>query len=197
MLVSTFELLVKNILPAEAMGVLKGRTIIQGYFLTISNTSNSDIELELQLVARTPRFRLRPDPDPGPPPVGVGDTRILALFDIVGANVPPLPLPPDIAVGSLTFDLKLGPRDTGLFILQPNVTKPSLIAAADTEIRGYSQISLKSNEPSSINVLLTPEHRGTFLTPIPDMGAPNNPIDFDQLVYSLPTARGRSLYELS
>ena len=207
MLISTFELLVKNILPPPAApaaappaaGVPNGRTVIQGYFLTIANTSDVAASFELKFIAQNPNFVLRPDPDPTSPPtppIGIGNTRLVALFDINGKNFPPLPLPSEISRKTLTFDLTIEPRDTGLFILQPNVTKPSLLSAADLEIRGYSQISLKSGGASSVNVLLTPEHRGTFLPP-PSSDGKDVPPDFDQLVYSLPTARGRSLYELT
>lgn len=203
MLISTFELLVKNILPSPAAppaaGIPSGRTVIQGYFLTIANTSNVAASFELKFTAQTPDFQLRPDPDPAPastPPIGLGDTRLLALFDINGKNFPPLPLPSESNRKTLIFDLTIEARDTGLFILQPNVTKPTLLSEANLEIRGFSQISLKSGGASSVNVLLTPEHRGTFLPP---SSFKNNdvPLDFDQLVYSLPTARGRSLYELT
>jgi hypothetical protein len=200
MLISTFELLVKNILPSPAAppasGVPLGRTIIQGYFLTIANTSDVAASFELKLIAQSPDFELRPDPDPpSPSQIGSGDTTLLAFFDINGKN-DKLPLPAAGSPKTLTFDLTIGARDTGLFILQPNVTKPTLISKAAQEIRGYSQISLKPGGASSINILLTPEHRGTFLTP-PSSDGSAVPPDFDQLVYSLPTARGRSLYELT
>lgn len=209
MLISTFELLVKNILPRPAAppaaGVPNGRTVIQGYFLTIANTSDVAATFELKFTALKPDFQLRPDPDPAPRnspagtrPTGLGDTRLLALFDINKPNLP-LPLPSESRCETLTFNLKIESRDTGLFILQPNVTKPSLLSKADLEIRGYSEISLKSSESggaSSINVLLTPEHRSTFLPP-PSSDGKDIPPDFDQVVYSLPTARGGSLYELT
>jgi hypothetical protein len=197
MLISTFELLIKNILPpppsgsTPAAGVPTGRTIIQGYFLTIANTSDVAASLELKLIAESPNFKLRPDTDPG---VGLADTRLIAFFDSDGANqILLLPSANDSKV--LIFNLTIGAKDTGLFILQPNVTKPRLITdpSEATEVRGYSQISLRTGGATSVNLLLTPEHRGTFL---PADGSSMNP-DFDQLVYSLPTARGRSLYELT
>jgi hypothetical protein len=198
MLISTFELLVKNILPAPAAppasGVPLGRTVIQGYFLTIANTSGVSASFELKFTAESPSFQLGPDPDPGK---GSGTTRLLAIFDSAGSDVF-LPLPSEEKSRTLTFDLTIDSRDTALFILQPNVTKPALITEAGLEIRGYSQISLTSaGGASSVNVLLTPEHRGTFLKPVSPDGAPPLPEEFDQLVYSLPTARGRSLYELT
>jgi hypothetical protein len=193
MLVSTFELLIKNILPSPGSppptGVPTGRTVIQGYFLTIANTSDIAATLELKLIAQSPNFTLRPAPDPG---VGPKDTRLLAFYDIGGDNQL-LDLPADNEVKTLTFDLTIGARDTGLFILQPNVTKPSLISTPNQEIRGYSQISLKNaGGATSIKILLTPEHRGTFFPPNGVAG-----MDYDQLVYSLPTAKGQSLYELA
>ncbi|NES68330.1 MAG: hypothetical protein F6K24_25400 [Okeania sp. SIO2D1] len=74
-------------------------------------------------------------------------------------------------------------------ILQPDIT--TLNPQVDTvEIRGFVEIFLRFPN-DKINVLLTPEHRGTFVSE-------NIPIasDFDQLVYALPTATGSSLFEL-
>lgn len=111
MLISTFELLVKNILPSPAAppasGVPLGRTIIQGYFLTIANTSDVAGSFELKLIAQSPSFELRPDPDPpNPDQIGSGDTSLLAFFDSEGANqLLPLPSAGNLERSHLTLQL--------------------------------------------------------------------------------------------
>jgi hypothetical protein len=197
MLISTFELLIKNILPPipPSPGAPRGRIVIQGYFLSIANTQNTDITLTLSFHAKTPPFDLRPDPSPG---VGIGDTRLLAFYDngipdpATGSTNIILPLPATNSEEKLIFDdLLITANDTALFILQPNVTKSSLINAADIEIRGYSEVTLKS--AGEADVLISPEHRGTFL---PTGAITSRTGDFDQLVYSLPTSTGSSLFSL-
>jgi hypothetical protein len=171
MLVSTFELLVKPITPANAGPASLARTIVQGYFLTIANTSNAAVTLRLTFRATTPSIDL---------------AKTVTIIDITGTNV----------FGDLTaantFDLTLAANDTGLFILQPDVTIPSVLAGQDLEIRGYVEID-RLGFGIGVNVLLTPEHRGTFFS-----GSVNAPgSDIDQLVYALPTALGQSLYNLN
>ncbi len=183
---STFELLVKPLVPLPADKLGAGRTVIQGYFLTISNTSTLPVSLRLKFTAKSPAFTA---------------ANVLAFFDILGVNTTlPIPLAP-ATTETLTFTLNIGPGDTGLFILQPDVTDPLLITNPTTEIRGYVDIALTTLFGSNTyNLLVTPEHRGTFLPrgftvptpPLPSMETR----DFDQLVYTLPTAQGKALYTL-
>jgi len=187
MLVSTFELLVKPLVPAVFDILGAGRTVIQGYFLTIHNASANNAAVTLKFTAKSPDFNV---------------SNVIAFFDILGANT--LPALPGVATTqTLTFsNLNIGAGDTGLFILQPRVTTASLVTAATTEFRGAVDISLSAPFGSnSYELLLTPEHRGTFLpkgftVPAPGIPVPANQ-DFDQLVYSLPTSTGKALFTLS
>ncbi|GGA09319.1 DUF4795 domain-containing protein [Okeania sp. KiyG1] len=173
MLVSTFELLLKPITPTTGNIPNSDRQVLQGYFLTIANPNNTSLRLRLQFTATTPNLNL-------------ADT--ITIRDVSGTNVfgdlTPTPDP-----RKFTLDVGIAAHDTGLVILQPDIT--TLNPQVDTvEIRGFVEIFLRFPN-DKINVLLTPEHRGTFTSE-------NIPIasDFDQLVYALPTATGSSLFEL-
>lgn len=173
MLVSTFELLLKPITPTAGNIPNSDRQVLQGYFLTIANPNNTSLRLRLQFTATTPNLNL-------------ADT--ITIRDVSGTNVfgnlTPTPDP-----RKFTLDVGIAAHDTGLVILQPDIT--TLNPQVDTvEIRGFVEVFLRFPN-DKINVLLTPEHRGTFVSE-------NIPIvsDFDQLVYALPTATGSSLFEL-
>ncbi len=186
MLVSTFELLVKPLVPPVFDILSAGRTVIQGYFLTIHNASNNNVSLTLKFTAKSPNFTV---------------ANIIAFFDVLGGNTQPV-LPAVATTEVLTFsNLNIGAGDTGLFILQPRVTSPSVVTTANTEFRGVVDISLSTPFGfNSFDLLLTPEHRGTFLPKGFTVPSPGSPVpanqDFDQLVYSLPTATGKALYTL-
>ena len=185
MLVSTFELLVKPIAPSGNGPVAVARTVVQGYFLTIANPNNFDIKIRLQFTATTPSLNLL-------------DT--VTIVDVQGTNdfsdLVPVPGDPK----RFSFDLGIPANDTALVTLLPDLKTDILppfgvpdILTKTLEVRGYVEITLQT--PFSlrgINLLLTPEHRGTFLPQ--NLAAPNP--DFDQLAYSLPTATGSSLFTL-
>jgi hypothetical protein len=172
MLVSTFELLVKPITPANAGPASLARTIVQGYFLTIANTSSVSAPLRLRFQATTPNI------DPA---------TTVTITDITGTNTFG-----DLSVTN-TFDLTIPANDTALFIVQPDVTIPSVLANKDLEVRGYVDISARGFGFNTFELLLTPEHRGTFFSG--NVSAPGS--DIDQLVYALPTALGKAQYSVS
>ncbi|MBD2515315.1 hypothetical protein H6G93_09880 [Nostoc sp. FACHB-973] len=181
-LVSTFELLVKAITPVTAPGTeAVARTVVQGYFLTIANTSNSNIAVTLQFTATTPELNL--------------DDTVVAQDASVDDEFQELV--PTSDPRKFTHSLKIAANDTALVTLLPDVTKTEIIKAAKLEIRGYVEISLISaSDSTSVDVLLTPEHRGTFLPQ--NLLIPSRlPLDFDQLAYSLPTSTGGSLFTLT
>lgn len=171
MLVSTFELLVKPITPAAAGPASLARTIVQGYFLTIANTSNIAAPLRLRFRATTPIINL---------------ATTVTITDVTGAN----------NFGDLTpartLDITIPANDTALVILQPDVTVPAVLAAQNLEVRGYVEISATGFGFNTFELLLTPEHRGTFFSG--NIAAPGS--DIDQLVYALPTALGKAQYSL-
>lgn len=178
MLVSTFELLLKSITPVTGNIPNSDRTVLQGYFLTIANPNDRRIPLRLRFSATTPNLN-------------VADT--ITIRDVVGNNVFG-DLVPTADPRKFDYNLTIPAHDTALVILQPDITQ--LNPETDKlEIRGYVEIFARGGfgNARSFNVLLTPEHRGTFV----NEGRLLSPTDFDQLVYSLPTATGSSLFELT
>jgi hypothetical protein len=185
MLISTFELLVKSQLPEEVTPptplppqlVPASRAVIQGYFLSISNLSNtSPIALSLVFTSVSP-------------PLSTLDT--IVFVDATGNNVigDVTPVNPTKSRFSLTLDA----NDTGLFILQPDIiSRPELLTNKNFEVRGYVEVFLSSLSPIRRGqVLITPEHRGTFFK---DLTASDPQLD--QIVVSLPTSTGGSLFNL-
>ncbi|MBW4640056.1 MAG: hypothetical protein KME05_17875 [Gloeocapsa sp. UFS-A4-WI-NPMV-4B04] len=199
MLVSTFEILVKSQLPnpdqieplpneplpsAPPDDVLAkiqklGRTVIQGYFLTIANLNDFKVTVSLAFTALTPSISL---------------DETIGLLDVKETNLV-IKGKPDLLDGKVRYTLTVPANDTGLFILQPDfITNPQLLDNKDFEVRGYVEISLSMlvKGKNAARLLLTPEHRGTFFK---DLEADDPQLD--QIVYSLPTARGGSLFKLS
>lgn len=196
MLVSTFELLVKKQLPRE-MDIINlppgttfpseveklSRTVIQGYFLTISNLNAFDVTLSFvfTIVAN-------------PPIVVMAD--LLGFIDVDESNIFELPdVEPDLAQNKIRFTRKIPASDTGLFLIQPNILNTDLLLGnKQFEVRGYVEVFISSLSTGyqSAKILLTPEHRGTFYTDLT-----KDSVQLDQIAYSLPTAHGGSLFELS
>jgi hypothetical protein len=193
MLVSTFELLVKRQFPKqEALPVqvpqdLKSkiekltRTVIQGYFLTISNLNAFDVTLSLVFTIVSN------------PPVKIKD--LVAFIDVDESNMV-ANIQPDFVPNKIRFTRTIGASDTGLFLLQPNILKPELLQNEKFEVRGYVEIFISSLSTghNSARLLLTPEHRGTFYK---NLDSEETPVQLDQIAYSLPTSHGGSLFELS
>lgn len=122
-----------------------------------------------------------------------------------------------------TRNLIIAPGETAMLAIFPNITPfertpevinildPSITPSPQFEVRGFIKIQQESNAEGETNpyinklanVLITSEHRGTFL----DNDFPNFTervlstgarigMDFDQLSYALPLAEGKSLYTL-
>ncbi|MEM1256542.1 MAG: hypothetical protein AAGI69_29240 [Cyanobacteria bacterium P01_H01_bin.21] len=174
MLLSTFELLLKRITPNPGTVGGSDRSILQGYFLNLSNPTTSNLRIRLRFNATTPSL------NPG---------QLLDILDTTGINDFTGALVPD-GPNRFRYDFTLNAGDTGLFILQPNIL--SLNPAVDqVEVRGFVEVFIVVpffGLPRPL--LLTPEHRGTFLP------SPGGNGEFDQLIVSLPTATGGSLMEV-
>jgi hypothetical protein len=175
MLVSTFEILVKSQLQQGSTDPLS-RTVIQGYFLTLSNLNPFDVTVSLVFTALTPSIK-----------------EVIPLLDVEGMNVQGS-LVPELVPEKARFTLTLPKNDTGLFLLQPDIiSKPELLTDANLEVRGFMEIFISSlSGRNSADLLLTPEQRGTFFK---NLEAPNPRLD--QIAYSIPTANGGSLFTLS
>lgn len=172
MLLSTFELLLKPITPAT--GTISGsdRSLLQGYFLNVANPNNTSLRLRLRFNAQSP---------------GLDRTKLLVARDTLGTN--------EFAslTANNTFEFRLNAGDTGLVILQPDIRILNPANVADRlEVRGYVEIFAVSSFPFPGNarafpLLVTPEHRGTFLP------SPGTSGDFDQLITAIPTSSGSAL----
>ncbi len=208
-LVSTFELLVKRIAPLTPSDPINAafRRVVQGYFLTISNPN--DQFLIIRVRATIPTWVGSP-PSPNPQnarelingPEGIRNH--IYTYDITGGA----------ARGQVIYSSLLGPSlpcgenakrfQTGFLFLPPCQTAavkilPDLESEAinlgnpSLEIRGYVEIFRTSFFPipqEPVELVLTPEIRGTFLdNNYPDFCGGNS-LDFDQIAYSLPLADG-------
>ncbi|HEY9761197.1 MAG TPA: hypothetical protein V6D07_01665 [Trichocoleus sp.] len=170
MLLSTFELLLKKITPTPGTVSGSDRGILQGYFLTVANPNNVSLRLRLRFNAQTP---------------GIDRSKLLVIKDTGGSNEFT-----NLSVSN-TYDFRLDAGDTGLIIVQPDITKLKP-GTDEVEVRGYVEISAVSSfffpgNARTFPLLVTPEHRGTFL------GSPGGSSEFDQLVNALPTSSGSCL----
>ena len=174
MLLSTFELLLKPITPNPGTVPGSDRGVLQGYFLNVANPTNRNLRIRLRFNATTPSID----------PAELLDILDRGINNFAGSLVADGP-------NRFRYDFSLSAGDTGLFILQPNIL--NLDPAADqVEVRGFVEVFILVpfffGNPSPL--LLTPEHRGTFLP------SPGGNDEFDQLVVSLPTSTGASLIEV-
>ncbi|MFN6568665.1 hypothetical protein [Dendronalium sp. ChiSLP03b] len=176
--VSSFEILVKPIAPSPPFAAAPSRTVVQAYFLLISNlnTQGPEVALSLKFVSGG---------------TGLSSDKLITLLDTgVGNNFGKLGTD-----GKADDDIVLPSGFTGLFILQPDLRKPDVLppppAVPDLEIRGYVEIDISPNSSTSkANLLVTPQIRGTFLSD-------SVPPDFDQQSYCLPTPTGGALIEFN
>ncbi len=197
------------------------RRLLQGYYLTIANPNNSDLILQMQTIfpkintpnTSSPFSALQRE-------LVAGDMMTrnhIYAYDRTGdsgaGSVPPREqlrsmIPWDSTNTSRTFrtsSFNLSPFQTGLINLIPNPA--ALGTNPQVEVRGYVKIVQVQRivlvevrpgiflitfvVPPPVELLFTPEIRGTFLDdnfnpPSP----PSAPYDFDQSNYSLPTSTG-------
>lgn len=167
-LISSFELLFKSLAP---IGAPINRKAIQAYFLSISNLNDASAPE----VAVALKFQANGMP--------LTSSKLITAFDAgLGDNFGTLD------ANGMSEDLVIPSGYTGLFILQPKDLSPT---APEVEIRGVVEIVLlDTSAADSAKLLLTPQHRGTFLSADPTVQ------DLDQQSYGLPTPTGQYLFEL-
>ncbi len=193
-IISTFELLIKPQLPKETISKIPpdilaqlsplARTVIQGYFLTLSNLTSDFIYLSLAFTVKTPSFK-------------ISDT--IALLDTSGQNILGTVFQsPGDDISKTRFTVPLAGNDTALFIFQPDISDLKLLQAANFELRGYAEISLSSGStPKTAQILVTPEHRGTFFGSLDPKSKDAKDFKLGEIAYALPLASGKSLFELN
>ncbi|PTX61168.1 hypothetical protein C8N46_105325 [Kordia periserrulae] len=203
-IISNFELLYKPIAPVTGPASEVGRTVVQGYFLEISNLENRDIKL----ILRT-RTSVRDPADS--PNTEFTNTNNSVVYDITADNVFSTTM---TSAGEQIVGKQLGHYVPCLFIpagqtasvaILPNLANLFASPPADLAIRGYTELILSSNvdsfspltfsDPETARVLVSAEHRGTFLDSQfdPSYAGTQINLDFDQLSYSLNTANGKAL----
>jgi len=207
-IISNFELLAKPIAPAGGPAGEVARVAVQGYFIEISNLENRD----LTLIVRT-RTSKR-DPATDSPDTEFNANNHLFVYDITQDNNTNGTLQ---SAGELIVDKQLGHSIVCLVLpagqtaslgILPNTANQLTVPGSpppDLAIRGYSEIVQSSNidslfpltfsAPTTANILVSPEHRTTFIDPQfdPTSAAVQAGLDFDQVAYSLPTSNGRAL----
>lgn len=212
-LLSSFELIVQPITPAaiaKRLG-LPNPIAVQGYFLLISNPTDTTALIQLD-------FTANPNTD-GPSnfngggiiPKGAENFKpVNAFINLAGFS----PLPSFIINNdsSATATFSVPKAGTALFLMQPDVSPLTELDEDDEDInyqlRGYVEIT----SMPGVSLLLSPQVRGTFfeLGKKGELLAPMilqpeaiemKPEDakrvltvYSQQAYSLPTA-GNSLYE--
>ena len=200
------------------------RRVVQAHFLSITNleynrpvyfsvsyiTNNlSPDDVNRELITTPANFSLIYD--------GSGvNNRVLqpTEYQLSTAIIPPFPFKSYATLK--TTSLVVFPGETALLALFPNFIPSLGTLSPSIEIRGHISIKQEANgvvnnvletnpfvnEPAKL--LICSEHRGTFLdndfngsrTEITLNNGINIGFDFDQLVYALPLAEGKSLYTL-
>jgi hypothetical protein len=212
--VSTFELIFKNQAPITPNGVAALERVLQGYFLTISNLESRQYQFAVSFTifpppAGTPNQALRTLSGNTVCFVdsGGGDNSAGTLIASSSGSV----FTPSSGL------ISIPPQGTALLAVLPSVfpSSPldsSPIADPNFEVRGFVRITvppiletitlpsglririLKKQGIGPVRVLLTPQHRITFLSiPTPPQLAQIN----SQSQASLPTASGGALTSLT
>jgi hypothetical protein len=171
--ISTYELLLKPIAPG---GSPAARNVVQGYFLTISNLNSYNVVVELVFTASSPSLNL---------------SEVAIIKDVFNVDQIGTLTPINSTTVKYSYNLFIPAQDTALVTLLPVIPQNAPLPLI--EVRGYVEISVLSPSTAGpVQLLLTPEHRGTFLPK--DQTSPT--ADFDQLAYALPTSNGGSLFKL-
>lgn len=210
-LISNFELLVKRIAPTSGNASIDApfRRVVQGYFLHISNPNNRPVNFRIR--AHFPAWTTA-SPDT------ISDRELvnrnhIYTYDITGGsnngqNVYERMRCRSIKKGSrslITRGLTLGARQTAAFKLLPDLNSGAVdLADPKLEVRGYLEIAQlrpffgTQPAPKPIDLLFTPETRGTFLDNLyPNFSGNARNLDFDQIAYSMPTSTGAALMNVS
>ncbi|MCP9933576.1 MULTISPECIES: hypothetical protein [Cyanophyceae] len=174
-IISTFELLAKPQLPSGIPGPIASlsRNVIIGYFLTISNTSLTDLLLSVVFTARTNS--------------GSGLEGSISFLDTSGTNIAGA-LEPTSTANKFRFSpLSLPASATAQLLVQPT---PDKVETLDYEVRGYVELSLSSLSGSLTNIPLqvSAEQRGTFFADL--KGATLADKALDQVAWALPVPDG-------
>jgi hypothetical protein len=196
-IVSTFELLVKDQLPkltnvVTAAGPLDDsppvfpgvpdkldklrRTVIQGYFLTIANLNASELVVSVVFTFSSSE----PLDD------------ILGILDVSGVSKNKILNFDDRDIfepkKKVRFTFSIEGSAIVKLLLQPDIITKNLLETKDFEVRGYTElfVSAFSSDVETAFLQVSAEHRGTFFKSLED----NEETMLDSLAYSLPVPNG-------
>lgn len=208
-------------------GVTPFRKLLQGYYLTIANPNNRNISLRMQAIFPRLKTGFQPSTfSPAERELfnSNGTVNHFYAYDRTGSSgnsAAPREILSSLSAftsntTSRTFQTRtfgLQAFQTGLLNVVPN---PVAISQSNPqiEVRGYTKIvqvesvriirlsngtfQFEFVKPPPVNLVFTPEIRGTFLD---DDFSPPNPIvgeiDFDQSNYALPTSTGAALIKIT
>lgn len=186
--VSSFELIYK---PQSPVGAAD--TVLQGYFLNITNLEDVPLRFTLNFVTSSVS-----DPDRSL------FNNTAAFIDTANSNNTPASLLGGLTSSTFTLSpsIVIEPNETAKVAVLPSDPFPTPVTPANFEARGYVRLRLPPNfrfsfpggltiEPQldrPARVLLTPQNRATYL----DASGVIN----DQTQSSLPTASGAALAEV-
>jgi hypothetical protein len=209
MIVSNFELLVKRIAPRSGFPSVDAafRRVVQGYFLEITNldlTRGSSFFMRFTvpaLPAGSPLLPINREMVVGPAPSATSN--VVSIFDVAGSENQNRNLTANATlttVDAKVFDSQsffIGPRQTVSFTLLPNIgVNRGLIPSESMEVRGMVELIQAPPffflQRPAIDVLLTPEIRGTFLDNDYPTASTTNELDFDPINFGLPLASGKA-----
>lgn len=186
--VSNFELLFKKQAPAAPADLQNVQTVLQGYFLELTNLADTDYEYRLEFVIAAP-------------PPGTTDRQLrslagnaVAFVDSAGRDNRTRPFGGDVADTSFTLptgNVRVPAGGTALVAVLPaafgsdDPLTPSSDASPAFEVRGYVRISLpalletgsgsgsgvgrlppiqiRAQSDAPVPVLLTPQNRATYI----------------------------------
>lgn len=198
------------------------RKLLQGYFLTIANFN--DRRVRLRMKTTFPRI----NSCEWISPFTINDRELVTTpsnhvyaYDVTGDQTTPanprvqlFPMVQEsFTASSRTFrtrTFRLCPFQTGLINLLPSPASSGQVDP-QIEIRGYTEIvqvariGISTNgtlvyieQLLPVDLLFTPEHRGTFLDDdFPDFTPPFQQFDFDQSIHALPTATGAGVITIT
>lgn len=188
---STFELLLQPQVSSALAGRFPelasvSRTVAQSYCLTLANLEECCISVCVSLITRTPVLKSQ---------------EVLVTFDLQDPYGPLILTPAPDAGSEATpgtndivrasYNLFLRPRDTGLFVIQADATKPDLRNQTSFAIRGFVELALsEASLSSSANVLVSAEHRAVCFDSSQRAG-------FGEWVVALPLAGGKAQVSLT
>lgn len=224
-IISTFELLAKRIgppngVPPVIVNQAPFRKLLQGYYLTVANPNNRNLFFQMQAII--PRLNSCSPFTQGERELVGGNTSVrnhVYAYDRTGCATSPIAAPRELLAPMAlrsstassrlfaTSSLNLRPFETGIINILP---EPGAIAAnaPQLEIRGYIKIvqpmrliftgsSFQFISPPPVDLLFTPEIRGTFIDDNFAPGSSSANLDFDQSNYALPTSEGGGLITVS